>query len=239
MTESSPQVPRAPQEPRASDEPRAPHPEQERGWVRATRSLLLCLSLAFLVAYSVQVLATDLTGDERTALTLFISATWTLFVVEYLVRFLRASRKARFVRETPVELLAVIVPVFRPLLLLSYLHRIPALRGRSGSAVRGRVVSYAALFAVLFVYSISLGVLAAERGAPGANIETFGDALWWACVTIATVGYGDYYPVTALGRILAVMLMAGGIVIVGVATATIVSVLGDRIRRTPAERSRD
>lgn len=232
MTESSPHEQRTP------DALHPERPERESRWVRATRSLLLCLSLAFIVTYSVQVLDTRLTGGERTTLALFISATWALFVVEYVVRFARAPHKARFVRETPIELLAVIVPVFRPLLLLSYLHRIPALRGRSGSAVRGRVVSYAALFAVLFVYSISLGVLAAERGAPGANIETFGDAVWWACVTIATVGYGDFYPVTALGRILAVMLMAGGIVIVGVATATIVSVLGERIRQAPGGRSR-
>ncbi|WP_378145087.1 potassium channel family protein [Cnuibacter sp. UC19_7] len=224
---------------RSPDDQHAPHPPHESGWVRATRSLLLALSLAFIVAYSVQVLDPTLSDAERTALGVFIAATWAIFVVEYLVRFLIAPHKARFVRETPIELLAVVIPVFRPLLLLAYLHRIPALRGRSGSAVRGRVVSYAALFAVLFVYSISLGVLAAERGAPGSNIETFGDSLWWACVTIATVGYGDYYPVTALGRILAVMLMAGGIVIVGVATATIVSVLGERIRQAPRGRSRD
>ena len=46
---------------------------------------------------------------------------------------------------------------------------------------------------------------------PGANITTIGDALWWGIVTIATVGYGDYYPVTAVGRIIAVFMMLSGI----------------------------
>src|SRR5215469_8712238 len=49
------------------------------------------------------------------------------------------------------------------------------------------------------------------RGNPHANITNLGDAFWWAVVTIATVGYGDYYPVTAVGRAIAVIVMFAGI----------------------------
>ena len=56
-----------------------------------------------------------------------------------------------------------------------------------------------------------IGVYLTEHGHPGANITNLGDALWWAVVTIATVGYGDYYPVTAVGRVIAVFIMLGGI----------------------------
>ena len=79
------------------------------------------------------------------------------------------------------------------------------------------------------MFFLALATLQAERDAPGANIVTFGDAIWWAIVTIATVGYGDLYPVTPLGRFYAVLLMAGGIAIVGTASATIISYLNERV----------
>ena len=59
-------------------------------------------------------------------------------------------------------------------------------------------------------------VLYAEKGAPHANITTYPIAVWWAFVTITTVGYGDYYPVTALGRTGAIILMFSGLGIIGV-----------------------
>jgi Ion channel len=64
-----------------------------------------------------------------------------------------------------------------------------------------------------------IGVYLAEHKHPGANITNLGDAFWWAVETITTVGYGDYTPVTTIGRIIAVFVMFSGIGIV-------VSVLG-------------
>jgi voltage-gated potassium channel len=58
-----------------------------------------------------------------------------------------------------------------------------------------------------------------EQGAPGANIETADEGIWWAFVTITTVGYGDLYPVTAGGRILAAVLMSVGVGVFGVLTS--------------------
>jgi voltage-gated potassium channel len=66
----------------------------------------------------------------------------------------------------------------------------------------------------------SLAVLEAERYAPGATIRTFPEALWWTFVTIATVGFGDYTPMTATGRLIAFVLMIAGIGIIGVVTGT-------------------
>ena len=79
------------------------------------------------------------------------------------------------------------------------------------------------------MFFLALATLAAEREAAGANIVTFGDSIWWAIVTITTVGYGDLYPVTPPGRFYAVLLMAGGIAIVGTASATIISYLNERV----------
>jgi voltage-gated potassium channel len=66
-----------------------------------------------------------------------------------------------------------------------------------------------------------VAALDAERDAPKANITTIGDALWWAATTVTTVGYGDRYPVTTTGRIIAVTLMVVGIALVGAITASI------------------
>jgi voltage-gated potassium channel len=67
-------------------------------------------------------------------------------------------------------------------------------------------------------------VLLFEENAKGSNIHTYPNALWWAIVTVTTVGYGDRYPVTAGGRIVAAVLMLVGIGLIGVLTATVASV---------------
>lgn len=71
---------------------------------------------------------------------------------------------------------------------------------------------------IMLVTIASLFVLRLEREAPGATIKTGADAIWWALVTITTVGYGDYVPVTFFGRILAMILMTFGIGIFAVLT---------------------
>jgi len=61
----------------------------------------------------------------------------------------------------------------------------------------------------------SLAVLSAERSSPNANITTASDAIWWAYVTITTVGYGDQYPVTNAGRIVGLFVMTAGVGLFG------------------------
>jgi voltage-gated potassium channel len=62
-----------------------------------------------------------------------------------------------------------------------------------------------------------------ERHAPGSNIRTLGESVWWAIVTVTTVGYGDYVPVTTPGRFTACFLMAIGVLILAVVTAQVAS----------------
>lgn len=64
----------------------------------------------------------------------------------------------------------------------------------------------------------------AEYKQPGANITKLPDALWWAVITITTVGYGDYTPVSPLGRIIATIVMFSGIGIV----VTLVTVIAQK-----------
>lgn len=75
-----------------------------------------------------------------------------------------------------------------------------------------------ALFAVLLMIGSSIGILNVEQ-ASNSNIASASDALWWSFVTITTVGYGDFYPVTSWGRIIAAILMTYGIGLFGAFTA--------------------
>jgi len=79
--------------------------------------------------------------------------------------------------------------------------------------------------ALLVLYVTSTAVLQAESKDPNANIVTGGDALWWAIVTITTVGYGDLYPVTAAGRTIAVFTMFAGVGIIGALASILASIL--------------
>lgn len=200
-------------------------------WEQRTSSALAVLGVVFLAAYSVIVLVPDRAEWLSVALGAVAIATWVAFSIDMVARIALTDRggRGRFVLTHPVDVLAILVPLFRMLRVASLLRHIPFFRGRSGSAVRGSVIAYALIYAVVFIYVIALATLQAERGAAGATITTFADAVWWAVVTITTVGYGDTYPVTGVGRVLAVLLMAGGLVIVGTTSAIVVSVITERI----------
>lgn len=197
-------------------------------WERDTAWPGIAGSVLFLVAYTWTVLSDDRPVLLSVVLLGVLGLVWAFFLVDYVVRFLLAEDRPKFVRHNVVDLLSVLLPLARPFRLLGDLSRIPMLRGNTPAHLRRRVLIIAGTFILMFIYIIALAEYQVEHTAKGANILTFGDALWWACVTMATVGYGDYYPVTVGGRLLAIVLMIGGIAIVGTASATVVSYLNER-----------
>jgi voltage-gated potassium channel len=91
---------------------------------------------------------------------------------------------------------------------------------------RGRYALFLTILMAVLVMTISsVLVLQFEGRSPDANIVTGGDALWWALVTITTVGYGDFYPVTTLGRFTAAFVMFSGVGIIGALASILASVL--------------
>jgi voltage-gated potassium channel len=91
---------------------------------------------------------------------------------------------------------------------------------------RGQYALFVALMLTFIVLSTgTVLVLQFESRSPDANIVTGGDALWWALVTLTTVGYGDFYPVTTLGRMTGVAVMAAGIGLIGALASILASVL--------------
>lgn len=200
------------------------------GWERRTRGPFLLLALAYLVAWTV--LAIEPTSAAASAIAFIVMVLiWLTFALDFLVRLALAERRGDFVLGNLPDLLAVLLPVLRPVVQLRHLNTTRMFGRRTGAAQRFRFGLIAAVFAVTYVYSIALAVLMAERGADGAVILTLGNALWWACVTLFTVGYGDFAPVTVMGRIWAVALMVGGVAIIGMTSAIVVSYLNDHIAR--------
>jgi voltage-gated potassium channel len=92
------------------------------------------------------------------------------------------------------------------------------------------------VFALILIFTIAFLVLKAEQSNPHANITTYSNAVWWAFVTITTVGYGDYYPVTSLGRLCAIVLMFAGLGIIGVLSSYLASTFISLQRRREAKR---
>jgi len=132
---------------------------------------------------------------------------------------------------------------------LSRLARITKLlRGQAGKDLvldvlqnRSEYATFITMLLAGIVLTVaSILVLQEEAGAPGANIKTGGDAIWWGIVTITTVGYGDFFPVTFWGRLTAVFVMFSGIGIIGALASILASLLvapKPSEEPTPEERS--
>lgn len=153
--------------------------------------------------------------------------TWTVFVVDYITRLVITEKRWRWFYRHLLDLVIVVLPMLRPLRLMRFLTVLALIGRNTGNMLRGRVVIYTVGATLLTVLIASLAVYDAEYGI--GDIETFPDAIWWAFVTITTVGYGDYYPVTLTGRITAVGLMVGGLALIGVVTAILASWIVERV----------
>jgi voltage-gated potassium channel len=200
-------------------------------WQQLTEWPLAIVAAIFLATYAWEVIA-DLQGPEALVAEVIIWTTWGVFLLDYVVNLSLARERWRWFYTHLFDLAIVVLPMLRPLRLLRLVTILAVLQKTAGSAFRGRVAIYVAGAASLLVFTAALAVLDSERHAPGATITTFGNALWWAFVTITTVGYGDFAPITETGRLIAVGLMVGGIAMLGVVTATLASWIVERVQLT-------
>jgi voltage-gated potassium channel len=191
-------------------------------WRRYSEWPLTAAAVIFLAAYSVQVIG-NLSEQESTLVEVIVWLTWAFFAVDYLVNLLLSPNRGRWFLRNLHELLILALPVLRPLRLLRLVGLLKVLHKAAGNALRGRILTYVLGSAILLCYAGALAVLDAEENADGSNIRNLGDAIWWALATITTVGYGDHYPVTTLGRFVAAGLMVGGVAVLGVVTASVAS----------------
>jgi voltage-gated potassium channel len=176
--------------------------------------------LAGLIIFS---LVVKLPIDQARILSWFI---WGLFLIDYIVRLLVSQDKWDYVKKHPLELLAIIPidQLFRTLRLVRVigLLRLVVLLKRKDSFLGILTEKYQV--DRIFVVVVSLLFLSAiPMYWIEPSFESFEDALWWSIVTTTTVGYGDLYPQTTVGRIIASFLMFVGIGLIGVITGMVAS----------------
>jgi voltage-gated potassium channel len=218
--------------PHTDDEPRV------AAWNRRADWPLTALALVFLIAYAWSVLDRSISPAGRDALEGLFTAVWVVFGLDYLIRIALARRRVRFVLSHLPDLAILLLPMLRQLRILRLVTVLSVLNRQLRDDARGRVALYVAGTVSLVGFVAALAVLDAERDAPDASITTFGDALWWTITTISTVGYGDRYPVTVQGRVVAGALMVAGIALLGVVTASIASWFVESVRANDRETER-
>ena len=200
----------------------------------------MILGFAYLIIYAIQVIAEPV---EPYA-TILEVANWIIYGIFALDLIARAAMVGRdlvtlkgfftFVKLHWLSILAVILPAFRSLRVLRVVIVLRAMepylttRSHKLGVITGITMP-------LLLFTSAVSVLEAERGAEGANITSFGDALWWALASVTTVGYGDRFPVTEEGRYIATFLLVVGIGLFGSLTA----LLAAWVMRDEASSSRE
>jgi voltage-gated potassium channel len=136
-----------------------------------------------------------------------------VYAVDLGIRSALARRHVHYALAHPVALASVVFPPVRVIFSL----RLARSMFRRGHLERFLVT------ALLLVCNGAAIAYLYERHAPGSNIHTLGESVWWSLVTVTTVGYGDYTPVTVPGRITACCIMGIGLVTLAVLTAQVAS----------------
>jgi voltage-gated potassium channel len=176
-----------------------------------TREPLDLLALATL--WLVVVPPWDFGHDVTYIVWAFRVALSAVYGIDIAIRSTLAQRHMHYALTHPVALVSVVAPPVRVL----FSFRLVQSMFRRGHLGRFLVA------AAVLVLNGAVIVYLFERHAPGSNIHTLGDALWWSFVTVTTVGYGDFYPVTTGGRVTACFIMGTGLLTLAVITAQVAS----------------
>ena len=202
---------------------------------------ILVLTLFSLLIMVLQIL--PLNQALKDLLLVYDNAVCVIFLIDFAMNLVRAKTKREYfinqrgwldlIGSIPTLGFFQATGLFR-LARLSRLARITKLlRGQAGKdlvidvlANRSQYATFITILLAGMVLSFSsLIVLQVESGSPDANITRGGDALWWGLVTITTVGYGDFFPVTAIGRLTGAFVMFAGVGIIGALASILASLL--------------
>jgi voltage-gated potassium channel len=179
----------------------------------------------------------SLTYNQMQTIYIFDIIVVVILIADFYLRFKESEEKAiKFILKHWYE-----IPAMLPLILFAIveqdqgfigaaaarglrlirLFRIIHLFFRTLRVFEGRRILYIIVFATMALTFGAIGEYLVEASNPDAKITNIGDAFWWAIATVTTVGYGDVYPVTVGGKIIASLLMIVGIAILGVLISTL------------------
>jgi voltage-gated potassium channel len=208
--------------------------EEPREEVGPYQFVVLVFSLALLAVLVVDFFA-PASLEVRRLIEFIDTGVCFLFLGDFILQFHRAPSKWRFMKWGWIDLLASVPNVealrwgrvFRVIRILRLLRGVHSFRGLVSlllaSKARAGIASIFTLGFILVSFS-SIGILLTEAGGAG-NIKTAEQALWWSMVTVTTVGYGDLYPVTTAGRVVAAFTMIAGVGMFGAMSGVVASLL--------------
>jgi voltage-gated potassium channel len=208
-------------------------------------AFMLILSIYAVVALAVSTFV-KLAPETRTILDYADTLVCVMFLVDFLFTLVKAKNRARyFVTWGWLDLLSSIpaVNVLRWGRGARILRIFRVLRGIKATKILSEFILYrrahsaflaALLVSLLLIVFSASSVLQFESG-PDANIRTPEDAVWWAVVTLTTVGYGDKYPLSTEGRLIAVLLMTAGVGLFGTFSGFVAAWFLEAPGRTSAE----
>lgn len=206
----------------------------EREKARPYQIFMLVLCLYAMIAIAMEA-ALSLDTQTQKIIDIADNAVCALFFIDFLINIIKAPNKWQyFYKWGWIDLLSSIpnidiLRVGRAARILRIFRILRAVRATKIIAIfilerrKESAFMAAALISILLIILGSISVLHFERGIQSANIQTAEDAIWWAIVTMTTVGFGDKYPITIEGRIVAVMLMVCGVGLFGMFSGFIAS----------------
>jgi voltage-gated potassium channel len=194
---------------------------------------ILVLSVLAIVVLAIETLV-KLDAETKKILVYADYVVCAVFFIDFLLTFFQSEKKAKyFFTWGWLDLISSIpvIEAFRLGRALRIFRILRVFRGvKSAKLISQTIIekkAQSAIFAVILVAIIlivvgSISILNLEANA-GGNIKTAEDAVWWSLVTITTIGYGDRYPITTEGRIIATVIMIAGVGLFGTISGFVAS----------------